>query len=139
MELSNTQRHDIARETAEYWKYNGNDDEFYYNCRDTITIELEHINEKTPFNDESEFRKEHQIILNLIEEKYHKNNWKAIDFFENRKAICVQYEPIIINDLTINDVWEVSLEYDKVILYDSAYEVIGQISYNNIINISIGD
>lgn len=62
-----------------------------------------------------------------------------IEELKNKSAICVQYEPIIINDLTINDVWEVSLEYDEVILYDSAYEVIGKISYDDIINISIGD
>lgn len=62
-----------------------------------------------------------------------------IEEFKNRSAVCVQYEPIIINDLTINDVWEISLEYEEVILYDSAYEVIGKISYDDIINISIGD
>lgn len=139
MELTNTQRHDIARETAEYWKYNGNDDEFHDNCKDTITAELEYINEQTPFDDEDEFEKEYQIILNLIIEKYHKNNWEAIDFFKNKKAVCIQYKPIIINNLTINDVWEISLEHNEVILYNSAYEIIGKISYYDIINISIGD
>lgn len=134
MVLSDKERNDIAMEVAEYWKYNCTDDDFYYNCADNVHQELQCLNLS-----EDEYDKENRIILNLINELYSKDNWEAIKFFEDKNTVCVQYEPITINDLTINDVWEISLEYNEVILYNSAYEVIGTISYYDIINISIGD
>lgn len=142
MELTNTQRHDIARETAEYWKYNGSDDEFYYNCRDTVTAELEYINQETPFDNEAEFDKEYEIILNLIEEKYHKDNWEAIDFFNTKGKngiVIVQYTDLIINDMVIKNVWSAEYSFNVVTLYNAVEEEIGHINFNDIITIKMGD
>lgn len=142
MELTNTQRHDIARETAEYWKYNGSDDEFYYNCKDTVTAELEYINQEIPFDNEAEFDKEYRIILNLINEVYLKDNWKAIKFFDEnsvRGVVIAQYRDVRINDMTIKNVWSIELEYNMVMLYNAIDELIGSINYYDIIDIELGD
>ena len=142
MELTNEQRNDIAMETAEYWKYNCNDDDFYYNCRDTITQELEYINQETPFDSEDEFDREYRIILNLVNEVYSKDNWKAIKFFDEnsvRGVVIAQYRDVRINNITIKNVWSIELEYNMVMLYNAINELIGSISYYDIIDIELGD
>lgn len=140
MVLSNPQRHNIAMETAEYWKHNCSDDKFYYNCRDTISDELEY-NQGIPHNTD-EFSKEYKIILNLIEEIYLKDNWKAIQFFDKKGVdgvVIVQYEDLIINNIVIKGVWSAELEYDTVVLYNAIEEEIGHIKFSEITDIKIGD
>lgn len=139
MELSNKQRNEIAEEIAEYWKYNCTDEEFYYNCRDTLHEQLEY---EYGFNPENEdCNREYSIIINLINEVYSKDNWRAIKFFDEQAfggVYIAQYEDVIINDVTIKGVWSIELEYNQVVLYNAVEEEIGRISYYNIVDIKVG-
>ena len=139
MVLTNTQRHDIAEEVAEWWKYNCCDEEFYYNCRDTVQEEL-HYNYDIS-TDTEDFDNEYAIIMELIEEIYRKDNWRAIKFFNNKEedVIIVQHNDLIINDIVIKNVWSIELQDKIITLYDANNEEIGHISSYDIIDIKIGD
>lgn len=141
MVLTNEERHEIAEETAEFWKYNCTDEEFYYNCRDTVHDELEY-NQKIPINT-NDFNNEYKIIMNLIEEIYSKDNWKAKQFFNEKgfkNVVIVQYQDLTINDITIKNVWSAELQNDGMIfLYNAIEEEQGHISSYDIIDIKIGD
>lgn len=136
--LTNKQRNDIAEEIADFWKYNGCDDEFYTNCRDSVYEQVKYEYEVKEANIETE----ESIILKLIDEIYSKDNWKAIKLFNEQginNEIIVQLNDVIINGLTIKNVWAIELADNIVTLYDTYDEIIGQIKFLNITDIEIGD
>lgn len=138
MELTNNKRNEIAEEIAEFWKYNCFDEEFYEQCRDDLDNVLEYEYDLQG----EDFDKEYRIIMNLINEVYSKDNWRAVKFFDEKAVggvFIAQYEDVIINDVIIKGVWSIELEYNQVVLYNAIQEEISRINYYNIIDIKVGD
>ena len=135
MKLSDDKRNEIARDISDYWKHNGSDDEFYYNCRDNVDCEVGELIE-----DNDDWNRECDIIMELIENKYRYDNWEARELFEETDKIIIQYKDLMINDMMFRgNVWSIELYGHKVYVLDKNDKVICDIDYCRIESIRIGD
>ena len=132
MELSNDKRNEIAIDVSDYWKYNGSDDEFYYNCRDNVECEVGEL-----IKDNDDWNRECDIIMELIENKYKYDNWEARELFENTDVVIVDGKHrIMVNDVIINDVWSIEKNGGEVSIMNANIEIC-VIGYNDITSIKI--
>ena len=120
MELTNQQRHSVAMEVAAFWKENCIDEEFYENCRDTVSDQLEY-DYGLKFNTK-DFDREYQTILKLIDNIYCYDNWQVKKFIDEKfvKGLhyIVQDGYVVVNEMCVYDVWDIDIEDKKMTLND---------------------